>query len=184
MPRTAFISAISLLLLLVFSSDSSGEFVRGAATLSNVSSVIKISREGNNLDSLVPGETLYIFTESGEPVSQIVVRDVFSDIIHSEPLPASVARQIRESGSILIFSNLREYGDFIIAFRTGTKDAFSDFIGFNPDSELREEAKRIYDGLVYRPFKISGTPEALDDFIRKYYEFRILRTGGLCWIKR
>jgi hypothetical protein len=168
MLRTVFISAVFLFSLMVFSTDSSGEFIRGAATLSNVSSVIKISREGNDLDSLVPGEVLYIFTESGEPVSRIVVRDVFSDVIHSEPLPASVARQIRESRSILIFSNLREYGDFILAFRTGTKDAFRDFTGRYPDSDLREEAERILDGLVYRPFKIKGTPEALDDFISKY----------------
>ena len=168
MPRTALISAIFLFSLLFIPADSKGEFVRGAATLSNVSSVIKISREGNNLDSLIPGEVLYIFTDSGEPVSRIIVRDVFSDVIHSEPLAAPVARQIRESRSILIFSNLREYGDYIIALRTGTKDAFKGFIRRYPDSELRKEAERIFDGLVYRPFKVRGTPEALDDFISKH----------------
>lgn len=187
MARTVFISAVSLFSLLIFSADSYGEFIRGAATLSNVSSVIKINREGNGLDSLITGEILYVFTESGEPVSQIIVRDIFSDVIHSEPLPAAVARRIREDRSILIFSNLREYGDFIIAFRAGTLDAFSGFIGRYPDSELREEAKRIYDGLVYRPFKISGTPEALDDFVSKhprnyYVESAIQRRDDLLYM--
>jgi len=136
--------------------------------LSSVSSVIKISREGNSLDSLVPGEILYVFTESGEPVSQIFIKDVFSDVIYSEPLPDAVARQIRETRSILIFSNLREYGDFIKAFRDGSMDSFRVFITRYPDSELREEAQRIFDGLVYRPFKIKSTPQALDEFIVKY----------------
>ena len=136
--------------------------------MSPVSSVIKISREGNSLDSLVPGEILYVFTESGEPVSQIFIKDVFSDVIYSEPLPDAVARQIRETRSILIFSNLREYGDFIKAFRDGSMDSFRVFITRYPDSELREEAQRIFDGLVYRPFKIKSTPQALDEFIVKY----------------
>jgi len=136
--------------------------------LSPVSSVIKISREGNGLDSLVSGEILYIFTDFGEPVSQIFIKDVFSDVIYSEPLPDAVARQIRETRSILIFSNLREYGDFIKAFRDGSMDSFRVFITRYPDSELREEAQRIFDGLVYRPFKIKSTPQALDEFIVKY----------------
>ena len=100
-------------------------------------------------------------------------------MIHSEPLPDSVARQIRETRSILIFSNLREYGDFIVTFRDGTVESFADFITRNPDSELREEAQRIYDGLVYRPFKIKGTPQALEEFIRQhpdnYYAGRALK---------
>lgn len=154
--------------MLIFTTQSFAEFMRGAATLSNVSSVVKISREGNGLDSLVPGEILYVFTESGDPVSQIIVRDIFSDVIHSEPLPTAVARQIRETRSILIFSNLREYGDFIKAFRNGTMDAFRNFITRYPESELHEEAKRILDGLEYRPFKIRGTPEALEEFANKY----------------
>ena len=136
--------------------------------MSPVSSVIKISREGNSIDSLVPGEILYVFTDSGEPVSQIFIKDVFSDVIYSEPLPDAVARQIRETRSILIFSNLREYGDFIKAFRDGSMDSFRVFITRYPDSELREEAQRIFDGLVYRPFKIKSTPQALDEFIVKY----------------
>ena len=136
--------------------------------MSSVSSVIKISREGNGLDSLVSGEILYIFTDFGEPVSQIFIKDVFSDVIYSEPLPDAVARQIRETRSILIFSNLREYGDFIKAFRDGSMDSFRVFITRYPDSELREEAQRIFDGLVYRPFKIKSTPQALDEFIVKY----------------
>jgi hypothetical protein len=168
MTRTASICIASLFFLLNFTSGAYGELMRGGATLSSVSSVIKISREGNGLNGMVPGEILYIFTDSGEPVSQIFVKDVFSDVIHSEPLPDAVARQIRETRSILIFSNLREYGDFIIAFRDGSMDAFRSFIARYPDSDLREEAQRIFDGLVYRPFKIKGTHQALDEFIVKY----------------
>jgi len=168
MTRKALIAIVSLFIYANLITGAHAELLRGAATLSTVSSVVKISREGNGLDSLVPGEILYIFTESGEPVSQIIVKDVFSDVIYSEPLPAAVARKIRESRSILIFSNLREYGDFIIAFRKGSMESFRDFINRYPDSELHEEAQRIYDGLVYRPFKIRGTFQALDEFIKKY----------------
>jgi hypothetical protein len=168
MTRTASICITSLLSLICFIPGAYGELMRGGATLSPVSSVIKISREGNGLDSLVSGEILYIFTDFGEPVSQIFIKNVFSDVIYSEPLPDAVARQIRETRSILIFSNLREYGDFIKAFRHGSMDAFKDFITRYPDSELREEAQRIFDGLVYRPFKIKSTPQALDEFINKY----------------
>ena len=157
-----------LITTVCFTTSAHGELIRGAATLSAVSSVVKISREGNGLDSLVPGEILYIFTESGEPVSKIIVKDVFSDVIHSESLPAAVARQIRETRTILIFSNLREYGDFITAFRDGSMSAFNGFIEKHPESELREEAQRILDGLVYRPFKIMGTPEALDEFLKQH----------------
>ena len=168
MTRTASICIASLFFFLNFTPGAYGELMRGGATLSPVSSVIKISREGNGLDSLVSGEILYIFTDFGEPVSQIFIKNVFSDVIYSEPLPDAVARQIRETRSILIFSNLREYGDFIKAFRHGSMDAFKDFITRYPDSELREEAQRIFDGLVYRPFKIKSTPQALDEFINKY----------------
>ena len=168
MTRTASICIASLFFFLNFAPGAYGELLRGGATLSAVSSVIKISREGNSIDSLVPGEILYVFTDSGEPVSQIFIKDVFSDVIYSEPLPDAVARQIRETRSILIFSNLREYGDFIKAFRDGSMDSFRVFITRYPDSELREEAQRIFDGLVYRPFKIKSTPQALDEFIVKY----------------
>jgi len=168
MTRTASFCILSLLSIIFFIPGAYAELMRGGATLSSVSSVIKISREGNGLDALVPGEILYIFTESGEPVSQIFVKDVFSDVIHSESLPDAVARQIRETRSILIFSNLREYGDYIKAFRDGTMDSFRDFITRYPDSELREEAQRIFDGLVYRPYKIRSTPQALDEFVKKH----------------
>jgi hypothetical protein len=168
MAKTASIYVASLLAVLCFTPDAYGELMRGGATLSSVSSVIKISREGNGLDALVSGEILYIFTESGEPVSQIFVKDIFSDVIHSESLPDAVARQIRETRSILIFSNLREYGDYIKAFRNGTIESFKDFITRYPDSELREEAQRIFDGLVYRPYKIRGTSQAFDEFLNKY----------------
>ena len=168
MTRSAAIFIVSLLLIICVTPVAYGELMRGGATLSSVSSMIKISREGNGLDSLVPGEILYVFTEYGEPVSQIFVKDVFSDVIHSEPLPDTVARQIRETRSILIFSNLREYGDFIKAFRDGSVDSFREFITRYPDSELHEEAQRIYDGLVYRPFKVKGTPQALYEFAIKY----------------
>jgi hypothetical protein len=168
MIRTASICIASLFLLICLTSGAHAELVRGGATLSSVSSVIKISREGNGLDSLMTGEILYIFTDSGEPVAQIFIKDIFSDVIHSEPLPDAVARQIRETRSILIFSNLREYGDFIKAFRDGSMDSFRDFITRYPESELREEAQRIFDGLVYRPYKIKGTPQALDEFMIKH----------------
>jgi hypothetical protein len=157
-----------LLSIVCFTPGAYGELMRGGATLSSVSSVIKISREDNSLDSLVSGEILYVFTEYGEPVSQVFVKDVFSDMIYSEPMPDAVARQIRETRSILIFSNLREYGDFIKAFRDGSVDSFREFITRYPDSELHEEAQRIFDGLVYRPFKIKGSPQALDEFIKKH----------------
>ncbi len=157
-----------LLSIVCFTPGAYGELLRGGATLSSVSSVIKISREGNGLDSLVSGEILYIFTDSGEPISQIFVKDIFSDVIYSEPLPDAVARQIRETRSILIFSNLREYGDFIKAFRIGSMESFRDFITRYPDSELREEAQRIFDGLVYRPYKIKGTHQALEEFTKKH----------------
>jgi hypothetical protein len=168
MTRTAAIFICSLLFIICFTPGAYGELLRGGATLSSVSSVIKISREGNSLDSLVSGEILYVFTESGEPVSQIFVKDIFSEVIYSEPLPDAVARQIRETRSILIFSNIREYGDYMIAFRDGSKDSFRDFIARYPGSELREEAQRIFDGLVYRPYKIKGTPQALDEFPKKF----------------
>jgi len=168
MIRTASICIASLFLIICITSGAHAELVRGGAVLSSVSSVIKISREGNGLNSLMTGEILYIFTDSGEPVAQIFIKDIFSDVIHSEPLPDAVARQIRETRSILIFSNLREYGDFIKAFRDGSMDSFRDFITRYPESELREEAQRIFDGLVYRPYKIKGTFQALDEFMVKH----------------
>jgi hypothetical protein len=168
MTGKASIYVASMLAILCFAPRVYGELMRGGATLSSVSSVIKISREGNGLDSLVKGEILYIFTDTGEPVSQIFIKDIFSDVIHSEPLPDAVARQIRETRSILIFSNLREYGDFIKAFRDGSMDSFREFITRYPDSGLLEEAQRIFDGLVYRPYKIKGSPKALDEFTKKH----------------
>ena len=176
---TITISITAVFAIMSFAADLHAELMRGAATLSPVSSIIKISREGNRLDSLVPGEPLYIFTESGKPVSEIYVKDVFSDVIHSEPLPDAVARQIRETRSILIFSNRREYGEFIKAFRDGSVEAFEEFISRNPQSELREEAQRILDGLVYRPYKVKGTHQAFDEFLKthpdNYYAGRALK---------
>ncbi len=168
MTRAISICIVSLLSLVLITPGVYGEVMRGGATLSSVSPVIKISREGNSLDSLVEGEILYIFTETGEPVSHIIIKDISSEVIHSEPLPDAVASQIRNTRSIMIFSNLREYGDFIKAFIEGSMDSFRDFITRYPDSELREEAQRIFDGLVYRPFKIQGTHQALDEFAKKY----------------
>ncbi len=168
MTRTISVCIASLFAIAGFTHDAYGELLRGGATLSSVSSVVKISREGNGLDSLVPGEILYIFTERGEPISQIFVKDVFSDVIYSESLPDAVARQIRETRSILIFSNLREYGDFIKAFLDGSMGSFRDFITRYPDSELREEAQRTFDGLVYRPYKIKGSYQAFDEFMNTY----------------
>jgi hypothetical protein len=159
---------LTTLLLALSISPALGEVVRGGATLGSVSAVVKISRERNGLESLVEGEVLYIFTETGEAVSQIVVKDVFSDEVHSEPLPSAVARQIRETGVILIFSNLREYGDYISATLTGTADSFREFMADHPRSELGEEVKRILDGLVYRPYKLRGTVEAFEEFLQKY----------------
>ncbi|MDT8394844.1 MAG: hypothetical protein RRA32_00160 [bacterium] len=179
MKRVAFLCLLSLILTASAVPEAYGELMRGGATLSSVSSVVKISREGNGLDSLTEGEVLYVFTETGDPVSQIVVRDIFADEIHSEPLPDAVGRQIRESGAILIFSNLREYGDFIKAYLDGSKEAFGNFITSHPDSELREEAQRVFDGIVYRPYKLQGTPQALNEFIEKnpenYYVRNALR---------
>lgn len=177
--RASVIILSSAFAIMCWAADTHAELMRGGATLSSVSSVVKISREGNSLDTLAPGETLYIFTEAGEPVAEIYVKDVFSDVIHSEPLPDAVARQIRESNSILIFSNLREYGDFIKAFSIGSLESFKDFISRYPESELREESQRILDGLVYRPYKIRGTHQAFDEFLIKfpgnYYAGRALQ---------
>ena len=96
--------ALTSLMIVLSVSPALGEFVRGGATLGKMSPFVRISREGNGLESLIEGEVLYIFTETGEPVAQIVVRDVFSDEIHSEPLPSAVAREIRETGAAGMFA--------------------------------------------------------------------------------
>jgi hypothetical protein len=153
------------------------DFIRGGATLSTVSSVVKISRAGHGLETLTEGEVLYIFTEKGEPVAQVVIKGVFADEIHSEPLPSAVARAIRESNAILVFSNLREYGDFIKAYLLGSADAFEDFIARFPKSELRHEAQRVIDGLIYRPYKIRGSVEAFEEFMRNYPENSYFRSA-------
>lgn len=187
MLRKLSVPIVSLLLILCIAPGARGELMRGGATLSSVSSVIKISREGNGLDSMVEGEVLYIFTETGDPVAQILVKDIYSDVIHSEPLPDAVARQIRESGTILVFCNLREYGDFIKAYLNGSMDSFRDFIARYPESELREEAQRVFDGMVYRPYKMKGTPGAFDDFIQRnpdnfYVESAVKRRDYLLYL--
>ncbi len=177
MGRSVSLLLIFLMIQAAHPAPGQAELVRGGAALSTVSSVIKISREGNGLDSLVEGEVLYIFTEKGEPVAQVIIKDVFSDAIYSEPLPGAVARQIRETNSILIFSNLREYGDFLAAYLEGSEDAFRNFIQRFPRSELGEEAQRIVDGLVYRPYKLRGTPEAMEEFAQKYPDNSYVRNA-------
>lgn len=157
------ISIIALFFL--NASTAFAEFMKGAAFLGAVSPVVKITRQENNLDQLVEGEVLYIFTEKGEAVAQVTVRNVFSDEVMSEPLPNSVAAQIRASGAILVYSNLREYGDFIQAYLNGSEEAFRDFVARYPRSELREEAERVIDGIIYRPYKLRGTVEAYNDFL-------------------
>ncbi len=147
---------------------ASAEVIRGGATLGTVSPVVKISRQGNNLDTITKGDTLYVFTEKGEPVIQIKIRDIFSDVIISEPFATSVANQIRLTDVILVFSNLREYGDFLEAHQIGTESAFREFVSRYPKSELKEEAVRIADGIVYRPFKLRGTVQAFEEFIEKH----------------
>jgi len=168
--RKTLLTFVSLLLTLSLSTVNlaSAEVIRGGATLGTVSPVVKISRQGNNLDTIAKGDTLYVFTEKGEPVIQIKVKDVFSDVIISEPFPNSVAKQIRVTGVILVFSNLREYGDFLEAHQSGTESAFREFVSRYSKSELKEEAARIADGIVYRPFKLRGTAQAFEEFIEKH----------------
>ena len=71
---------------------------------------------------------------------------------------------------ILVFSNLREYGDFLEAHQKGTESAFREFVSRYPKSELKEEAVRIADGIVYRSFKLRGTAQAFEEFIEKHPE--------------
>ena len=173
--RTLTLPVALLILVLSFSAmaPASADVIRGGAVLGTVSPVVKISRVGNNLDTINKGDTLYVFTEKGEPVAEIKVKDIFSDVIISESLPGSVATRIRETDVILVFSNLREYGDFLEAHQVGTQRAFREFVSGHTKSELKEEAVRIADGIAYRPFKLRGTVKAFEEFIeqhpRNYY---------------
>jgi hypothetical protein len=169
MRRTILLSA-SLFLAATFAGwpSAAADVIRGGAVLGSVSSTVKISRKINGLRDIEKGDILYVVTEQVEPVSQVTVKDVFSDEIYSEPLPQTVARQIRETRAILIFSNVLEYGEFIKATIEGTEEAFRDFVDRNPKTDLREEAERIADGIVYRPFKIKGTLAAFEEFLRKH----------------
>lgn len=165
--------SLALVALMADVPVSTADVIRGGAVLGSVSSLVKISRKVHGLEDVTVGDTFYVFTERGEPVSQITVRNVFSDEIVSEPIPASVARQIRVTGAILIFSNVLEYGELIKATIEGTEEAFREFARRNARSDLREEAERIADGIVYRPFKIRGTVTAFEEFMesnpRNYY---------------
>lgn len=166
MRRSPVLPALLIILSVVAAPiPSAAEVIRGAAVLGSVSSVVKINRKIQGLQGVGEGDVLYVFTDQGEPVAQITVRNVYSDEIVSEPIPASVARRIRETRAILIFSNALEYGDFIRATIEGTEDAFRQFVRRNPGSGLAEEAGRIADGIVYRPYKIRGTIAAFEEFI-------------------
>jgi hypothetical protein len=90
-------------------------------------------------------------------------------VIISEALPNSVANQVRITDVILVFSNLREYGDFLEAHQKGTESAFRQFSSRYPKSELKEEAVRVADGIVYRSFKLRGTAQAFEEFIEKHH---------------
>jgi hypothetical protein len=170
MRKTFLTTAFLVLTLNFFTADlTSAEVIRGGATLGTVSPVVKISRQGNNLDTLAKGDILYVFTEKGEPVSQIKIKDIFSDVIISEDLPNSVANQVRITDVILVFSNLREYGDFLEAHQKGTESGFRQFASRYPNSELKEEAVRVADGIVYRSFKLRGTAQAFEEFIEEHH---------------
>lgn len=188
MGKTARSTLLVVLVLILSSTVPAGsDVIRGGATLGSVSPVVKISRQGNNLDEVRKGDSLYVFTEKGEPVAEIRVQDIFSDVIVSEPLPGSVAKQIRTDDVILVFSNLREYGEFLRAHQAGTESAFRQFASANPKSELKEEAVRIADGIVYRPYKLAGTVKAFEEFIEQnphnyYLESARLRRDALIFL--
>lgn len=159
---------LSLVFSLAWSVNAGAEIVRGGALLGSVSPVVKISRESNSLKNIEEGETLYVFSEKGDPVVRIKVKNVYSDQIYSEPLSMDVVNRIRETGAILIFSNLPEYGAMIKVTLAGSEEAFRKFVSDNPESELRPEAERIADGIVFRPYKLRGTAEAFEEFMRKH----------------
>jgi hypothetical protein len=144
------------------------EVVTGSAMIAAVSPVIKILREPGTFESLKEGDTLYIFTETGRPVTAISVKNVFSDEIHSEPLVEELANKMRDDKTILIFANVPEYGSFIKAYLDGGEAAFRRFIDETPNSLLVREARKVIDGIIYRPYKLAGTIEAFDDFISRH----------------
>jgi hypothetical protein len=144
--------------------------VQGGAMIGANSPIIKILREPGTMDVLKEGDTLYVFNEKGIPITAIAVKNVFSDEIHSEPLVDELAAKLRDSGTILIFSNVPEYGAFIKAYLDGGEAAFRKFIADNPNSLLRPDAQKVVDGIVFRPYKLRGTIEALNEFIKTYPE--------------
>lgn len=146
----------------------SADYVKGGAAIASTAPVIKISREGHELHLLKAGDKLYVFNEKGNPITEIIIKDVYSKDIYSEPVPEKVARNIRQNKAILIFSNLPEYGDFIKAYLTGTAEIFREFIVRYSSSKLVPEARRVVDGIVYRPYKLKGTIEAFARFLKEH----------------
>ncbi len=144
------------------------EVVTGGAIMGATSPVIKILREPGAFASLKEGDTLYIFTETGRPVTAIAVKNVFSDEIHSEPLVEELANKMRDDKTILIYANIPEYGSFIKSYLDGSAAAFRRFIAETPTSLLVPEAQKVIDGIIYRPYKLKGTIEAFNEFIAQY----------------
>ena len=166
MKKTILKAAVpALVLTLTMTCGAHAAVIRGGAILASVSPLIKINTTVLGDAVLSEGDILYVFDETGEPVTRITVKDVFSDEIHSELIPESVAAQIRSTRAILVFSNLPEYGAFIRAHLDGSEEAFRGFVKGYPRSELRPEAERIIDGIIYRPFKLRGTIAAYGEFI-------------------
>lgn len=166
MERATILSAF--LAISLTAAPASAELIRGGAVLGSVAPIVKISRQGEALDRLAVGDTLYLFTETGEPVAELTIGNVFSDELQTKPLPDTVAREIRAADVVLIYSNLPEYGDFIKAYLAGTSEAFRIFITRFPGSELRAEAQRVVDGIDYRPYKLRGTVEAYEEFMERH----------------
>lgn len=173
--RTKTILALGLIALAASTAGGAeppppAEAVQGAAVMGATSPIIKVLREPGTLESLKQGDTLFVFTDQGNPVTTIAIKNVFSDEIHSEPIEEALAAKIRDSGTILIYSNVREYGEFIKAYLDGGEKAFRSFIAAHPASPLRAEAQKVADGIVYRPYKLRGTLEAFEEFIRQHPE--------------
>ncbi len=163
-------SLIPILLLSAFipalASAAPVQLVQGAAVLGDNAPVIKIFREGLPPAAVGEGDILFIFTEKGDPVTEVPVKDVFSDEIYSQPLDEELVIRLRGENTILIFANVPEYGEFLKAYLNGREEAFRDFLRRHPASLLEGEARRVADGIVYRPYKLKGTAEALEEFLR------------------
>jgi hypothetical protein len=173
MKRTGTLLAAAIAILtLAFTGRPAGaaatSVVQGGAMVGANSPIIKILREPGTMEALKEGDTLYVFNEKGTPITAIAVKNVFSDEIHSEDLVENLAARLRDSGTILIYSNVPEYGAFIKAYLDGGEEAFRKFIADNPNSLLRPDAQKVVDGIVFRPYKLRGTIEALNEFIKAY----------------